>query len=805
MRQLLDRLRAGRFMQAARAAFTAYQVDESVAARFRARQLQSVVRLTPLMMAANVLNVAIIVSLFWERGPRIGLVLWALGVSAVVVLALRGWFVARARPRATASKRALHRAAAHATGLGALWAAMPMLLFPSANGAQQLLLAVVTTGMLGAGGLALASTPVAATAYVLVIGVASALTLALAKFELASAVGALLAIYTVIVVGGIWATARLFGARLMAEAEAERQNEVIGLLLRDFEENASDVLWEVDAQGRFRHVSQRLARLFRKPADELAGLRVFDLLRGAVPHDEAGAGHLAALRRHIEARTPFRDLAFVVQVKGQPRWWSITAKPLADAQGRYDGWRGVAADVTETQHATRRLSWLANFDPLTGLANRHQFRSELERLVARGIDATQPFAVLFLDLDNFKSVNDTLGHPVGDSLLQEVAKRLLTCTRRSDTVARLGGDEFAIVLHHAASRDEVEQLARRVIQSLQAPCMAQGVRIAVGTSIGAALAPHDGSDIDALLNHADLALYAAKSAGRGGFRFFEAQMAAQTRRRLGVEQALRDALAQHALRLEFQPQIDLARWQVTGFEALLRWQHPQLGEVQPAEFVPVAEEAGLIQAIGEWVLDEACRHAAQWPAQLKLAVNVSPVQTLSQDLVRTALDALDRHGVAPDRLELEITESVFLRETPATMRTLHALRDAGMHIVLDDFGIGYSSLAYVRRFPFDALKIDRSFVRELLTRRDARAIVRTVVQLAQSLHMKTVAEGVEQPEHAGVLARYGCEAMQGFLVAAPMPPHEIAAFLRAWPHLPRPAAEEAPGTDLLPLQEPALP
>ena len=334
---------------------------------------------------------------------------------------------------------------------------------------------------------------------------------------------------------------------------------------------------------------------------------------------------------------------------------------------------------------------------------------------------------------------------------------------------------------------------------------AQGVRIAVGTSIGAALAPHDGSDIDALLNHADLALYAAKSAGRGGFRFFEAQMAAQTRRRLGVEQALRDALAQHALRLEFQPQIDLARWQVTGFEALLRWQHPQLGEVQPAEFVPVAEEAGLIQAIGEWVLDEACRHAAQWPAQLKLAVNVSPVQTLSQDLVRTALDALDRHGVAPDRLELEITESVFLRETPATMRTLHALRDAGMHIVLDDFGIGYSSLAYVRRFPFDALKIDRSFVRELLTRRDARAIVRTVVQLAQSLHMKTVAEGVEQPEHAGVLARYGCEAMQGFLVAAPMPPHEISAFLRAWPHLPRPAAEEAPGTDLLPLQEPALP
>jgi len=790
-------------MRAARAAFVTYEVDESVAARFRARQLQAVVRLTPLMMAANVLNVVIIVSLFWAHGPRIGLALWTLGVAAVVVLAMRAWAVTRARPRPTASRRAMRRAALHAAGLGVLWAVMPMLLFPGATGAQQLLVAVVTTGMLGAGGLALASIPLAATAYVLVIGTASALTLALARFELSAAVSALLAIYSAIVIGGIWATARLFGARLMAEAETARQNEVIGLLLRDFEENASDVLWEVDAQGRFRHVSQRLARLFRKPAHELAGLRVFDLLRGAVPHDESGVSHLAALRHHIDARTPFRDLSFVVQVKAQPRWWSITAKPLTDAQGRYDGWRGVAADVTETHHANRRLSWLAHFDPLTGLANRHQFRSEVEGLMARGSDAARPFAVLFLDLDNFKSVNDTLGHAVGDALLQEVAQRLLASTRRGDMVARLGGDEFAIVLHHAASRDEVEQLARRVIVSLQAPCTVQGARVTVGTSIGAALAPHDGQDLDALLKHADLALYAAKSAGRGGFRFFESQMAAQTRRRLAIEQALRDALAQRTLTLQFQPQIDLARWQITGFEALLRWQHPQLGDVPPAEFVPVAEEAGLIQAIGQWVLDEACRHAALWPEELKVAVNVSPVQALSQDLVRTALSALQRHGLAPDRLELEITESVFLHETPATMQTLQALRGAGVHIVLDDFGIGYSSLAYVRRFPFDALKIDRSFVRELLTRRDARAIVRMVVHLAHSLRMRTVAEGVEQPEHASVLARYGCDAMQGFLVAAPMAPEAIGAFLRTWPNRPRPSLDEPTATDLLPLQEPA--
>jgi len=278
-------------------------------------------------------------------------------------------------------------------------------------------------------------------------------------------------------------------------------------------------------------------------------------------------------------------------------------------------------------------------------------------------------------------------------------------------------------------------------------------------------------------------------------------MAARTHRRLAIEQALRDALAQRSLSLQFQPQVDLARWQVTGFEALLRWEHPQLGVVPPAEFVPVAEEAGLIPAIGAWVFHEACRHAASWPHDLKLAINVSPVQTLSSDLARSAQAALRLHGLAPERLELEITESVFLRETPATMQTLRALHEAGVRIVLDDFGTGYSSLAYVRRFPFDALKIDRSFVHELLTRRDARAIVRMVVQLANSLRMKTVAEGVEEPAQAAVLARYGCDAVQGFFVARPMAAESIAAFLHDWPRQTRPSLDDdAPQTHALPLE-----
>jgi len=312
------------------------------------------------------------------------------------------------------------------------------------------------------------------------------------------------------------------------------------------------------------------------------------------------------------------------------------------------------------------------------------------------------------------------------------------------------------------------------------------------------MAPQDGTDIDALLNHADLALYAAKTAGRGQFRFFTPQMATQTRRRLQVEQALRGALERGELSLAFQPMVDMHDWRITGFEALLRWQHAELGDVSPAEFVPVAEDAGLVGAIGQWVIDEACAQAASWPGELTVSVNVSPVQAMSQDLLTTVLAALRASGLPPARVELEITESVFLHETQATMQVLRSLREAGLRVALDDFGTGYSSLAYLRRFPFDTLKIDRSFVRELMTRRDARAIVKMIVGLAQTLKMKTVAEGVEEPAQASVLARYGCHELQGHLVARAMPAAEVAPFIAAWNAHVRPIDPDASPTAAMP-------
>ena len=765
--------------------FRAYDAEEPVAGTFRARQLQAVLRLTPLTMSASALNALLVAAAFWQVAHHGFLVAWCAAVSAFAVQGWVAWLRRRGRgPRHSASAQAMHRGARNAALLATLWALVPLVLFPGADGPRQLLVAIVTSGMMCAGGFALATTPVAGSAYVGILGLAAAAALLRDGHPLAPTLGGLLFAYCLIVITSVWSTARLFGARLMAEAESERQNEVIGLLLRDFEENASDVLWETDARGHLCHASPRMVRLFGMAAEHLGSRPVTEWLQELIPDDDAARAQLEQLRRHLASGTPFRDLTLPAARGGRTRWWSLTAKPLLNAQGRCTGWRGVSTDITDAHRANRQLTWLAHYDPLTGLANRHHFRSQLAELLVPPDGSAPAFAVLCLDLDHFKTINDTLGHAVGDGLLQEVSQRLQSRTRRSDTVARLGGDEFAVILRGVASTEEAELLTNRLLEGLQAPCEVQSARIAVRTSIGVAMAPRDGTDIDALLNNADLALYAAKSAGRGEFRFFAPQMAALTRRRLVIEQALRQALERQELSLHFQPLVGLADARIIGFEALLRWQHEELGEVAPNEFVPVAEEAGLIVEIGRWVLEQACRAALDWPADMKVSVNVSPAQAMSPDLCRAALQAVAASGLAPGRLEVEITESIFLHETQATMEVLRSLRDAGLRIALDDFGTGYSSLAYLRRFPFDTLKIDRSFVRELMSRSDARAIVKMIIGLARTLNMKVVAEGVEEPAQAAVLRRYGCDAMQGFLAARPMPAEAVQGFLASWAERP---------------------
>ena len=420
---------------------------------------------------------------------------------------------------------------------------------------------------------------------------------------------------------------------------------------------------------------------------------------------------------------------------------------------------------------------MAHHDALTNLPNRVLFHDRLTNTLARKRNPGQAIAVMCVDLDLFKNVNDSFGHPIGDRLLQLVSQRFTQCLRGTDLVARVGGDEFAVILDPVANPAEAGQFASQVIDALSAPYDIDGIEIVIGASIGIAMSPGDGTCADELIRNADMALYRAKAEQRGTHRFFEQDMDRQVLRRRALESDLRRAFASGEFELHFQPLIDIARDRVTAFEALLRWRHPLKGMISPAEFIPVAEDIGLIVPLGEWALRTACAEAAKWPDDIRIAVNLSPVQFRSRGLVQAVIAALAHSGLAPQRLELEITESVLLAETESNLATLHQLRGLGVRISMDDFGTGYSSLSYLRAFPFDKIKIDRSFVREIADRPDCVAIVRAISGLGRSLGITTTAEGVETAEQYERLRIEGCTEVQGFLFSAARPAAEVNELL----------------------------
>ncbi|MDC7785146.1 EAL domain-containing protein [Rhodoplanes sp. TEM] len=441
-------------------------------------------------------------------------------------------------------------------------------------------------------------------------------------------------------------------------------------------------------------------------------------------------------------------------------------------------------DITQRWQAEARVARLAAEDPLTGLPNRRVFHSALDQ-VGRGVSAegapVPDFAVLFLDLDRFKVINDTLGHRIGDRLLQESARRLRGAVRDTDVLARLGGDEFAVVVSPVESRDALEAMADRLVETIAQPCDIDGHHICPSVSIGIAVGPQDGRDADDLLMAADLALYAVKAECRGTHKFFHASMNKEVNDRRHVEMDLREAIARDRLELHYQPIVDLRSGAVTGFEALTRWRHPDNGMVPPNVFIPVAEDSGLILPLGEWALAEACRQAVRWPQELKVAVNLSPVQLSAPNLVDMIERTLAATGLPAGRLELEITERVFLDDSEKTLRILRRLKQAGIRIAMDDFGTGYSSLSYLRSFPFDKIKIDRTFVMDLDDESDHVAIVQAVVHMARALGMTTTAEGVETPRQQEVLARLGCDEAQGYLFSRALPIDEVATLIANWP------------------------
>jgi diguanylate cyclase (GGDEF)-like protein len=453
------------------------------------------------------------------------------------------------------------------------------------------------------------------------------------------------------------------------------------------------------------------------------------------------------------------------------RWVEIVSQPLTNG-----GWVATQEDITERRRAEKQIAHLAHYDALTDLPNRVLFREQLERELERTMRGEQ-LAMLYIDIDEFKSINDSLGHPVGDELLKTVASRLQSCVRETDFVARLGGDEFAIVQTGIAQPGDVMELVKRIYEAIREPYQCLGHHVATDASIGIALAPDDGTDLDQLLKSADLAMYGAKADGRRTYRFFEQEMDARVKARRTLELDIREALVEGGFEIHYQPVVNLRSDEIVGCEALLRWRHPVRGMISPAEFIPVAEETGLICDIGDWVLATACAEAAKWPPNVKVAVNVSLVQFKSNAFALKVAGVFAATGLSANRLELEITEAVLIRDDEAALKLLQDLRALGVRIALDDFGTGYSSLSYLRRFPFDKIKIDRCFVDDIAETKGSSSIVRAVINIADAQAMATTAEGVETEQQKQMLRDLGCTEMQGFLFSRARPVEEIRTLL----------------------------
>jgi diguanylate cyclase (GGDEF)-like protein/PAS domain S-box-containing protein len=534
--------------------------------------------------------------------------------------------------------------------------------------------------------------------------------------------------------------------------------------------NMSQGLCMFDAEGRILLFNERYAELMGRTGLALEGQPLVDVLR----REKAVSGwdgdpdqFVATVMAEVKAG---HTVTRVVTRNGR----SIR---IVDQPMKGGGWVATFEDITEWQQAQEQISHMARHDALTNLPNRTLFREQLEKGL-RLAKRSDQLAVLCLDLDHFKDINDSLGHPIGDALLKEVARRLGDCVTENDTVARLGGDEFAIVeLCGDCGPSAVATLASYVVEKVAAPYDIAGHQLVIGVSIGISLAPEDGKNPDELLKKADLALYRAKADGRGTYRFFETGMDARAQARRMLELDLRAALERDEFEVYYQPIRDLAGDRIVAFEALARWNHPLRGLIAPTNFIPLAEETGLVVPLGECVLRKACADAAGWSQEVAVAVNLSPVQFKNPNLVSSVKAALQASGLAAGRLELEITESVLLQNSAATLAVLHELRALGVRISLDDFGTGYSSLSYLRSFPFDKIKIDRSFVTELATREDSMAIVRAVTGLGKSLGIVTTAEGVETDAQFDLLRREGCTQAQGYLFSPPRPAADVEKML----------------------------
>ena len=549
--------------------------------------------------------------------------------------------------------------------------------------------------------------------------------------------------------------------RLSLESHARKAQHFVD----EFESSGRGWFWETDSLGTLSYVSRQLADDFQCEPEELLGRKFTDLLSVDKGADSLEEGK--TLGFHLSARFPFSDVV-VRPASDEDVHWSLSGNPVFDERGRFLGFRGIGTDLTEQRKSEREISRLARFDSLTGLPNRAMMRQTLEEALRNAAHRQKGCAMFLIDLDRFKNVNDTLGHPIGDALLRQVSERLKSVMGNHGQVGRLGGDEFQAVLPGTVDIGLLESLARTLIEQVSRPYMIEGHKVTIGASVGIAIGDPGRACADALVRNADLALYAAKAAGRGKHCFYEASMHSEAAERQLLENDLRQAIERGELSVHYQPIVRTAGEEISGFEALVRWQHPTRGAISPAKFIPLAEEAGLIGSIGEWVLMTALSEAAHWPDHVRIAVNLSPLQFNDPNVAQMVARHLNETGVRAERVELEITEGVFLAEGDTTDETFAKLKQLGVRLSLDDFGTGYSSLGYLKKAPFDKIKIDQSFVRGAAssTNRNA-AIIRAIVTLAETLGMDTCAEGVETHDDLHLIRELGVSMVQGYIFGRP--------------------------------------
>jgi len=745
--------------------------------RLRADDVAGLTTASRNRMIANAMVAAFAASIF---APLIGFMVvlpWA-GVLAAILLRTRQTDMQLVETGARLGHASLERAQnINALAGAACWTAA-LLMFPwLADGAEATSMLLIIVALMCASTFVYSTSPLSVLIYIAVLGAGMIASQVLAG-EWHAVGGAIL-----FTIANLVATIEIrttFVKSRLAEAAVAEKEAVVSLLLREFGENEADWLWEVDPARRLHSVSPRFAFALGSPQAEVEGKPLLEMIAGNRWSSGQFPPSLHDLAERLKNRENFSNMLVQVSILGEERWWELSGTPMRDEHGRFTGFRGVGSDVTEQRKSSEKIAYLARYDTLTQLPNRLQLTEALGEALRYAVQWRTRCALLMVDLDRFKAVNDSLGHMTGDKLLAQVSSRLQSLMGENQMVGRLGGDEFAVVVRDASSPHVISDLARRVIDRLSEPYQVDHHTLYVGASVGSAVGPRDGGTVEEMMRNADLALYQAKDMGGGEHCRFEPELHASAEERRQLEVSLRTALGRDEMVLHYQPVVDANTEELVSFEALVRWNSAEHGFVSPGKFIPLAEDTRLIVPIGRWVMRKACEEARNWPEHVKVNVNVSPEQLLEPGFHAEVVQALAATGLRPERLEVEVTESIFLRDASVARNALEQVMALGCSVALDDFGTGYSSLGYLRKLKFSTIKVDRSFVQGAAQgSKESLAIINAVVAMAQSLDMTTTAEGVETGEEAALIRNLGCDKIQGFYFGRPMTAEDAAKLFRS--------------------------